>query len=133
MGTLLLKLIEAWHTEVSLAKGGQIDLAKSYYLLMQWDTSGNYQLYQYSLKLPPPEALTWQVVGRRLVGLDSSGAVIEWYGLSGGQLKYYPFTHDAVWISELFQLEPLPPSELGYGLSRKARDYFPELWEKVTQ
>jgi hypothetical protein len=132
-GELLINLVESWHYEVSIANEGNIDLSKSFYLLMQWDKSGEYQLYQLSLKLPNPTALTWQVIGKRLVGNDQHGRFFEWFGFSGGQLKYYPLVENAIWKSDVFRLEPLPPSELGYGFLRKVVEYFPELWQNVSE
>jgi len=127
-GKLLLNLVESWH-EHELT----IDLARSFYLLLQWDNKlSRYQLYQFSLKLPNPETLNWQVLGRRLIGYDEQGKLFEWYGFSGGQLKYYPLVTQATWTSEIFHLEPLPPNDLGYGLQRKIMDYFPELWQKTN-
>lgn len=65
------------------------------------------------------------------MGRDESGVLIEWYAHAGGQLKYYPPTTQALWISDVFQLEPLPENEKGYGLLRRVKEYYPLLWEKV--
>jgi hypothetical protein len=46
--------------------------------------------------------------GRRLRGQDEYGTLFEWYGESGGQLKYYPRVENALWKSEVFVLQPLP-------------------------
>jgi hypothetical protein len=58
--------------------------------------------------------------------------VIEWYGNSGGQLKYYPEVGEALWHSEIFRLEPLPFTEDGYGIAQKARTFFLELWARAA-
>ncbi len=126
-GKILLDLVESWHNEVSLEQGGTVDLNKSFYLILQWHKrSGRYQLFQYQTQLPTPETLFWEAAGRRLIGRDDDGVLIEWYGHSGGQLKYYPFSYDAIWSSEVFQLEPLPEGD--YGLKWRVREYFPDLW-----
>jgi hypothetical protein len=39
---------------------------------------------------------------RRLNGDDESGTLFEWYGESGGQLKYYPFARTAIWDQSHF-------------------------------
>lgn len=91
-----------------------------------------YQLFQYSIDLPDPHTLDWVVQGRRLIGRDRSGILVEWYGFSGGQLKYYPLANDAVWHSPLFQLQPLPDST-EFGLHQKAELYFPDLWAQSNQ
>ena len=131
-GNILLDLVGNWHNEVSLERGGTVDIKKSFYLLLQWDKrSGTYQLFQFSTQLPTPKSLSWVVNGRRLIGSDKVGVVIDWYGHSGGQLKYYPFAKQAIWASSIFQLEPLPVNDFGYGLKRRVFEYFPELWQSA--
>jgi hypothetical protein len=64
-----------------------------------------------------------------LRGQDEKGTLFEWYGESGGQLKYYPLVEHALWKSDIFQLEPLPMDwREKHGILAKARDYFPNLW-----
>jgi hypothetical protein len=132
-GKLIINLVESWHKSVSIEEGGNIDINRSFYLLMQWhQKSGDYQLYQFPLKFPNPEELNWQVLGKRLIGKDkNSNKLFEWYGFSGGQLKYYPSVDDAQWVSEVFKLEPLPASHFKYSLQQKVIEYFPELWKKM--
>ena len=126
-GQILLDLVENWYRQVSLEQGRDVDLNKSFYLILQWHKrSGRYQLFQYQTQLPDPKTLFWEAVGRRLIGRDDNGVIIEWYGHSGGQLKYYPLADNAIWASNVFQLEPLPAGE--YGLKRRVREYFSELW-----
>lgn len=133
-GTMLLDLVEDWHEQVSLERGGTVDVNKSFYLLLQWHkTSGRYQLFQFPTHLPSPDTLSWSVDGRRLIGSDDQGIMIEWYGYSGGQLKYYPFASQAIWASSIFQLEPLPESDIEYGLQRRVIEYFPELWKAAKR
>ena len=66
----------------------------------------------------------WEVVGKRLIGWQDADKLVEWYGLSGGQLKYYPRVEKAIWSSNVFQLEPLPLAELGYVSSEKPQTCF---------
>lgn len=129
-GEILVRLVESWHNKVSLESGGTVDTRRSFYLVLQWDEkTSTYQLYQYPLKLPDPEEVFWSAKSRRLIGKDEQGVLIEWYGHSGGQLKYYPFVEKAIWVSEIFKLEPLPENDEGYGLLHKVRGYYPKLWE----
>lgn len=133
-GKTLLNLVESWHNEVSLEQGGTVDVSQSFYLLLQWHkATGRYQLFQFPIQLPAPESLSWGVDGRRLIGYDTEGVMIDWYGHSGGQLKYYPFSHEAIWSSEIFNLEPLPESDLGYGLERRVLEYFPDHWKRANK
>ena len=133
-GKILLDLIESWHNEVDVRQGGSVDVSQSFYLILQWHKlTGRYQLFQFPIQLPVPETLSWEVIGRRLVGRHDGNILIEWYGFSGGQLKYYPFADQAIWSSEIFKLEPLPENDLGYGLRQRVREYFPGLWEKANE
>jgi hypothetical protein len=83
--------------------------------------------------MPNPRDLHWYFPankrgesGRRLAGNDETGTLFEWYGESGGQLKYYPLATNAIWASEIFQLEPL--GDIEYGILNKAASYFPDKW-----
>jgi hypothetical protein len=115
----------------------------SYYLALSWNRAGNYQLFKFSLALPKPEQLTWDFpegaersskVGKRLRGRDQAETLFEWYGESGGQLKYYPRVEHALWKSEIFRLEPLPENEKArFGVLAKARSYFPKLWDAISR
>lgn len=139
VGACIIEVVEGWHRSVSLEEGGKVDLNGSYYLILSWDrSSGRYQLHQFDIDTPNPNALEWSFPpargggpGRRLVGQDETGTLLEWYGQSGGQLKYYPLVSSALWTSEPFELEPLP--EEGHGLTGKAELYFRELWDSAKE
>jgi hypothetical protein len=132
VGAALLELVEQWHDEVSLKRGGPVDLAGSSYFVLSWNKAGWYQLHQFPITLPDPKTLKWHFpTARCLKGDDRSGTLFEWYGESGGQLKYYPRAEDAIWASKRFQLEPLKDAE--HGIIAKVSAYFPELWAKANQ
>jgi len=140
-GIALIEHIKSLHEAVSIENGGIIDLNKSYYLILQWGRTNLYQLFQFPIHLPDPRTLFWhypiktkkdgtetQAVG--LVGRDEHGTVFQWYGDSGGQLKYYPLAEAALWKSDRFRLEPLPPTErLEHQLIEKAKKLFPTQWK----
>ncbi len=129
VGATIIEVVERWHINVGL----EIDNTNSFFLVLQWDKkSGRYQLFQYPIDLPEPTSLNWSVESRRLIGRDSSGVLMEWYGLSGGQLKYYPSVQSAVWHSSVFQLEPLP-NNIEYGLQLKATTYYPVQWKQANE
>lgn len=133
VGATLIEVVERWHQNVGIDTGGIIDNSKSFFLSLQWEEkAGRYQLFQYPIDLPFPESLRWESSGRRVTGYDHTGILIEWYGLSGGQLKYYPLVTSAIWQSPVFCLEPLPDN-LEHGLQHKASLYFPDLWKKVRE
>ena len=138
VGAALLELVESWHQALSLSRSGQLDLKRSCYLVLSWNRKRAYQLHQFSLALPQPELLEWQFpnnraggLGRRLTGADARGVLLEWYGESGGQLKYYPLATTALWQSRQFTLEPLRNAQ--YGILSKAAAYFPAQWAKVVE
>jgi hypothetical protein len=136
VGVALVELVEQWHQEVTIEQGGDVDLSGSSYLTLSWNKTGWYQLHQFPLRLPNPHKLKWyfppsakkgaRTTARRLNGDDPSGTLIEWYGESGGQLKYYPFAKTAIWSSDRFKLEPLRNIE--HGILTKVAAYFPDLW-----
>lgn len=140
VGTTLINLVQRWHLAVSIHQHGSVDLARSSYLVLSWNNAGVYQLHQFPIVLPDPQTLRWhfpvkQVQGvdqqsRRLSGDDTHGALFEWYGESGGQLKYYPFASSATWESTPFSLEPLPNME--HGILAKVDAYFPKLWKAAN-
>lgn len=143
-GSVLLALLEEWRVSEGLARGGQIDLSGSFYYALQWSPkNGTYQLFQFSMEIPPASTLRWYAppsrvregterLARSIRADDGSGLLIEWYGESGGQLKYYPLVKDAIWASDPFMMEPLP-EELPHVVLAKARDYFPAKWARTER
>ena len=111
--------------------GAEIDLEGSFFIVLLWNAKGFYQLFQFPLELPNPKHLHWHFpsankgrAGRHLRGEDEHGKLFEWYGESGGQLKYYPRVSQTIWKSEPFQLEPLPPNTPD-GILSKVQAYYP--------
>lgn len=123
VGRTLIELVRRWHTAATAERSAVLDLAKSCYLVLSWNNAGLYQLHQFSLQLPNPEELSWyfpvkvvkdiEQAARHINGDGADGRVFEWYGESGGQLKFYPKASSALWQSEMFCLEPLPDVEHG--------------------
>lgn len=138
----LLEQEYQWHHAVGQQQGGNIDLSKSFYFALSWNLQGEYQLFKFALLLPSVDSLDWDFpeievngekkVSRRLRGKDRYGTLFEWYGESGGQLKYYPQATNALWQSQKFQLEPLPENwNEKHGILVKVKDYFPECWDAI--
>jgi hypothetical protein len=138
VGAALIELIETWKRSVGLENGGRIILDKSCYLSLLYDrNAGIYQLFWFSASLPLPQTMRWYYSNSKkssktsaghLNGDDAMGRLFEWYGESGGQIKYYPLATDAKWISPQFQLEPIPDEKRIMALPAKAIAYFPEKW-----
>ncbi len=130
VGHSLIDLVSEWHSLASVAFGGNVDLTRSYYMTLMWNQNGEYQLHQFPISMPNPLEIRWycpEQAGSSIRGDDDAGKLFEWYGQSGGQLKYYPKVSDALWQSDVFRLEPLPPNT-PYGLISKAETYYPNLW-----
>ena len=137
VGSAIIDLVRDWHLSASIENGGDIDLEGSCYLTLMWNNRGQYQLSQFGIHLPDPTELHWycpevtrrgvSTTGNRICADDDNGTVFEWYGQSGGQLKYYPLINGAIWSSDVFRLEPLP-LDTPHGLVSKAQDYYPDLW-----
>ena len=136
VGSALVHLVEQWHIAASTHKALPVDIARSSYLALMWDArTSRYQLFKFPLLLPNPSGLNWYftTTGKgHLNGDDSSGGrVFEWYGESGGQLKYYPLSSSATWKSPVFSLERVS-TQTRKPLSEKAQAYFPELWREAV-
>lgn len=137
VGETLINLVRQWHRAATAERGAVLDLSRSSYLVLSWNNAGFYQLHQFPLQLPNSEELTWyfpmgtakgvERLARHINGDDADGRIFEWYGESGGQLKFYPKASSALWQSEVFRLEPLPDVE--HGTLAKVAAYFPELWQ----
>lgn len=142
VGHVLIDLVSEWHHIASIEQDGDVDRAKSCYLTLSWNVEGQYQLHQFPLSLPNPDQLQWMFptyvrsgasyVANHLRGDDAGGTLFEWYGESGGQLKYYPLVSDATWESNRFKLEPLPPGQ-EHGILHKVESYFPTQWATALQ
>ncbi|HVO41305.1 MAG TPA: hypothetical protein VMT34_01720, partial [Aggregatilineales bacterium] len=143
VGIGIVEAIESWKSAVSVANGGTIDIEKSSYLVLLYNSAGFYQMFRFRIQLPDPRGISWYYPQRtrdgqrnaagHLNGDDKDGGrQFEWYSDSGGQLKYYPLAADAVWKSPQFRLEPLSEEAKVFGLITKAESYFPQQWAQAT-
>jgi len=93
--------------------GVKIDLARSCYFCLSYSKvplsdNREYQIHIFPLEYP--KNIKWKFKSSAcLTGYvpNENGneiAIIDWYGLSGGQLKYYPLTSDAIYSSPVFKL-----------------------------
>ncbi|HWC55224.1 MAG TPA: hypothetical protein VG676_16685, partial [Chitinophagaceae bacterium] len=134
-GKIIVDLYESWKYEA--VKNDKINIAKSFYLTCLYDEkNGLYQLFALPFLLPNPKSLKWQIRESKdgdenrgtLIAKKKDKVIIEWYGTSGGQLKYYPTKNDVIWQSNVFKLEAIPKNKIGDVLIQKAKTYFPEKW-----
>ncbi len=132
-GHALIQRVSEWHSAVDVRQGGVVITEQSVFLSLQYKRKNReYQLFQFPIQLPDPDQIEWSVFGRHLIGKLEGQVILEWYGLSGGQLKYYPHQDTAAWKSARFWLEPLP-QDLEAGVRNKIRTYFPERWERLQK
>lgn len=133
IGPAVLNLVEKWHQE-DAAKyamenpGKTISLADSAYLTVS-NSKGRkavprqYQIHSFDLSFPA--GITWKFNSSAcLRGFDPSfpdEVLLDWYGLSGGQLKYYPRASTARYKSPPFTL--VAPHQLD--LVAKIARYWP--------
>lgn len=135
-GKTIVDLYESWKFDA--AEKINVNIERSFYLTCLYDQKrALYQLFALPFLLPNPSALDWEVRESKegdenkgtLIAKKDDKVIIEWYGTSGGQLKYYPTETDVIWQSDEFKLEPIPDIESGYGLIQKAKSYFPDKWK----
>ena len=122
-GPSLIGLVKSWHAE----EAGRIDVDKSAYVVLTHASDwSSYEVLWFDLEIeePDPNDMDWQYTGKRISGVSSGHRIWDWYGWSGGQLKYYPLKNWAIWNSGPFQLE-VPSTE---DPAEKARRYWPDLW-----
>ncbi len=88
-----------------------------------------YQFHAFALSFP--KDIRWTFHTKRCLRgfdpLEPDKPLLDWYGLSGGQLKYYPLARTAWAKSQVFSLEQPEISSIS-SLSRK---YWPSQWERL--
>ena len=134
VGDCIIATIKNWHRDTKRKyevnnPGENLDLEKSKYITVSSNIKNSvrsYQVHSFSLSLPTD--LVWKFSSEKcLRGYDSSSPeeiVFDWYGLSGGQLKYYPKASEAIYKSPIFHLEQ-PPI---HTLSDRAKECWPDKW-----
>ena len=121
-GPLLIDQVRSWHQ----ALGEEIDTDNSSYLVLTHDRAWrDFQISWFSLDVhhPDPSMMAWAHTGRRIHASYGGHQYWEWYGESGGQLKYYPPLSLALWVSDPFQLLDPPDEETPI---LKAQRYWPD-------
>ncbi len=139
-GAAVISTVNSWHIEAASeyekASGRRLNLNSSLYLTL---SSGRGKgsagpVYQWhSFPLSFPQGIRWEFKSEKcLSGYDPANpneVLFDWYGLSGGQLKYYPKGISALFSSPQFSLERT--SQIS--LEEKAARCFPELWGKINR
>lgn len=138
MGKTVLEVVEKWHDEAKLKyehenPGADLIVSESVYITVSYGkpvpgVGRHYQVHSFPLKFP--RNIRWEFISPRcLRGYDTryeNEVVFDWYGLSGGQLKYYPRASEAIYKTQPFVL--LKPENIS--ILEKAETYWPEEFEK---
>jgi hypothetical protein len=133
IGRIVIDTVVKWHAEgkqsyESKHPGVELDLEHSRYLCVSYSDDvpdkRKYQVHAFALDYIPN--VIWKYTSAKcLSGYDPKHPgqkLIDWYGLSGGQLKYYPLGSSAVYHSTVFALLK-PDRQLS--ILDKAKTYFP--------
>lgn len=119
IGDCVLNLISRWHVERKKtfgASGGSLHLPLCRFVSVSfsdWEkhVGRSFQVHSYDLSFPP---VKWTYHSDKcLRGLDDKGNhLFDWYGLSGGQLKYYPDSNTALHCSSVIQMKRLAANDI---------------------
>lgn len=138
IGNTILQTVMAWHVDgktmhdrANNSNGTSLDLANSCYLCVS-SSNESAELRRYQIHVFPlhyPSNIVWRYKSAAcLSGYDPASpnkALIDWYGLSGGQFKYYPSVTAARFSSAIFTVPNCPRS---LTISEKAKLYFPDAY-----
>lgn len=130
IGSTILETVHNWYVNCGI---DNIDLDKSVHLTISYRKEKSlepvYQLHTFELDFP--EGIQWKYKSARcLAGYDPiapNEVLFDWYGLSGGQLKYYPKANLARFCSTQFQLIKADC----ISISQKAKLYWPDIWGQL--
>jgi len=135
IGNAVLDTVESWGLQAaavypSVFPGRILDLDKSLYLCISMSApipcapkllktipiNRRFHIHSYKMQLPRP--VKWTKHTELCIrGWDVNGnALYDWYAESGGQLKYYPPTSDAIFASGIINTTIVPPLSLAQNL-----------------
>lgn len=128
IGESILDTVHSWYEHSQIEN---IVLDSSRHLTVSYTNQANsnntnirYQLHSFALDFP--EGIIWRYKSTKcLSGYDPDypeEVLFDWYGLSGGQLKYYPRAEKALYSSPQFALELAPIMSI----SDRVRQYWPD-------
>lgn len=139
IGNTIISVLHTWHEEAAKKHnssniGRSLNLRKSAYITVSYsekrkDIPRQFQIHSFSMEYP--KNIKWKYLSSRcLRGYDPENpeeVLIDWYALSGGQLKYYPKANKAKYKSIQFSLA-IPPR---LQILDKVKDYWPADWKKL--
>lgn len=139
IGEALMKTIAGWKTSRSMAleraqPGVKVDLARSYYVTLSWSPlENNHRLVQVSSFPMQFPVVQWRYTSDRCLSADDplhpGERLLDWYAMSGGQLKYYPRYSTAHFGSKILKIARVEE----ISIAKKALTYFPKEFEIASQ
>lgn len=132
IGNSILYTVHSWYQNSGI---DGIDLDNSVHLVFSYgkpvksNEPRKYQVHVFELGFP--DGIIWTFHSKScLRGFDPkypNEVLFDWYGLSGGQLKYYPRASEAKYKSFIFQT--LNPAEIS--LRKRVEKYWPDEWNQI--
>ncbi|MEQ9426326.1 MAG: hypothetical protein RJQ09_18010 [Cyclobacteriaceae bacterium] len=134
MGKSIINTVQSWYREFNpqaMGVDGALDFEASKHIVISYTTPKKnsdirYRVDAFNLKFP--SGILWEFHSPKcLRGYEKGyqdGPLFEWYGLSGGQLKYYPRAKMASHSSKVFQV----PHPKVFTISQRAMEYWPKEW-----
>lgn len=116
IGNTLIEVVEKWHrlgkaAYEALYPGVTVDIANSCYFCLSYSRAENPDDRRYQIHIFPleyPRNIVWRYKSSSCLSgydpLDPTCVLVDWYGVSGGQLKYYPRASTARFKSPPFSL-----------------------------
>lgn len=140
IGDTIISVIHGWHEEAAkkhseINRDRTLNLEKSVYITVSYsekrkDIPRHFQIHAFNMKYPTN--VKWEYISDRcLRGYDPENLkepLLDWYALSGGQLKYYPKAKKAKFKSSPFILA-IPPR---LKILDKVETYWPGEWKQLS-
>jgi hypothetical protein len=141
-GNAVVDLVKSWHDKLDKSNSGDFDVSKSFFLVMVYETKTlKCSLFQIPLSMPSSKTVRWccplkkykdkMVPSKRIQGDVDQLKIFDFYGTSGGQLKYYYPLEWPIFWSTSFQLESVPDEHGKHDIFKKAQLYFPDAWKEI--
>ena len=138
IGEALMKTIAGWKTSRAAAleiahPGVTVDLSRSYYVTLSWSPydAGNRKVQISSFPMQFP-AVQWRYTSDRCLAADDplhpGERLLDWYAMSGGQLKFYPRYSTAHYASQILKIAKVE----NISIAKKALTYFPDEFDTVS-
>lgn len=140
VGETIVNLVNGWHEAArndhpGLPATSTINISRSKHVVVSYNAPTRQRERKYvihTLPLDLPTGLDWYYKSSKCVSARDPNVpdedILDWYGLSGGQLKYYPRGVDADVSTEMFSLLPVDnPITIG----SKSEIYWPEIWTEL--